>query len=1522
MQGADHSCVSARGGLGFPAPQGLYDPSLEKDACGVGFVCNLEGQPSHTIVERGIEVLCNLLHRGASGADPNTGDGAGILVQIADRFFRESCASLGITLPPSGLYGIGMMFLPLESKPRATCQTIVERTLAEEGLRFLGWREVPTHETALGESAGKTRPSVWQCLVEADDLQGDALERRLYVARRQCERAVARALDGEERFYIPSFSCRTVVYKGLMMAAQVAAFYEDLSHPLFESALAVVHQRYSTNTFPSWELAQPFRYLAHNGEINTLRGNQNWMRSRERGLESELFGDDVAKLLPVIDETGSDSACLDNTLELLTTGGRDLHHAMLMLVPQAWGAKYPMGPDLRGFFEYHAGLMEPWDGPAAAVFTDGRTVGALLDRNGLRPARYTITKDGFMVLASEAGVLDIPSSQVREKGALRPGQMIVADLASHRVLHDVEIKMRLARRRPYRRWVEENKIDIHGFYGAVTPVTPDTDSLLRREKYFGYTREDVKLILDPMASTGNEPVGSMGADEPPAVLSEHPQLLYWYFKQLFAQVTNPAIDSIREELVMSLMTFIGSPENILTESPQHARLVKLNHPILSNEDLLRIRSLNLHEFASRTLPMGFPAGGDGRDLAAALEGLCRHAESAVAGGARILVLSDRDLPEGTMAIPALLAVSAVNRCLMRARRRTGAGIVVETGEAREVMHMAILLGYGASAINPYLAYEILTDLALSNRLSKNVGATKALELYIKALCKGLLKTMSKMGISTLRSYSCAQVFEAMGLNRDTVDRYFEGTPSRIEGIGLDEIAREANARYLAAHEPSDTAAKILPSGGHYAFRKDGERHLWSPDSIRYLQQSARGNDYGLYKKYAALINDQEREQSTLRGLFRFKEVQPVPLDEVEPESEIVKRFVTGAMSFGSISQEAHEALAIAMNRLGGMSNSGEGGEDPERYIPLPNGDSRCSAIKQIASGRFGVTAEYLVNARDLQIKIAQGAKPGEGGQLPGNKVYPWIARTRHSTPYVSLISPPPHHDIYSIEDIKQLMYDLRCANPEARISVKLVSESGVGTVAAGVAKGHADVILISGGDGGTGAAPLSSVRHAGMPWELGLAETQQTLVLNGLRSRVRLQTDGQLKTGRDVVIAALLGAEEFGFATTTLVVLGCVMMRCCHRNTCPVGVATQDPELRKLFTGKPDHVVNFLTMVAREAREHMALLGIRKMDDLVGRSDLLEFNNAITFWKAQGLDFSKVFYRPDAGPLDVRQTTAQQHDLDTALDYEILPKVRGAIETLQPVAVDMPIRNVHRTVGTIISSHIARRHGGEGLPDDTITLRFQGSAGQSFAAFCSRGMTFELEGEANDYVGKGLSGAKVVVRPLPDSDFDPAENIAVGNVALYGATAGEAYICGQAGERFAVRNSGAIAVVEGIGDHGCEYMTGGRVAILGPTGVNFAAGMSGGIAYVFDETGLFDDRCNLGMVDLESMTEPEDRQELRNMIEQHVRHTDSHRGQRILDDWESCMAHFVKVFPTDYKRALGMLSREDEAVERDEAVRD
>jgi glutamate synthase domain-containing protein 2/glutamate synthase domain-containing protein 1/glutamate synthase domain-containing protein 3 len=1500
----------------------MYDPQFEHDSCGVGFLANINGEKNHAIIDQGVEVLQKLLHRGATGADTETGDGAGLLFQVPDKFLRKVCDEMGLQLPAPSEYGVGMLFMPRLDTLRKSCCATVRNVIESEGLQLLGWRDVPTDESVLGEKARSERPYVMQCFVAAGGLDPETFERKLYVVRKQIEQRVAPLLTGNEYFYVPSFSHRTIVYKGLMLPGQVEGFYPDLKDPDLESALVVVHQRYSTNTFPSWQLAQPFRFLAHNGEINTLRGNRNWMHSRERNLESNLFGEDIRKIIPVVEPDGSDSAGLDNVLELLNQGGRSIHHSMMMLIPQAWGHKYPMGPDLRGFFEYHAGLMEPWDGPASVAFTDGRYIGALLDRNGLRPARYTVTRKGFVVFASEAGVLDIPVDQIREKGALRPGEMLLIDTEKHRLMKDTEIKMRLARRQPYRRWVEENKIAIHGFFNAVAPVEPDVEQLFRRQKLFGYSREDLEVLLDPMASRGHEPVGSMGADQPLAVLSEKPQLLYWYFKQLFAQVTNPAIDPYREELVMSLMTFLGNADNILTETPRHARLVKLRHPILSNEDLDRIRKLNLKDFWCKTVPMGFPAGGSGDALEQALQHICTVSEAAVQHGLRLLVLSDRNLPEGMAPIPAMLAVSAVNQHLLKKCLRTSVGLIAETGEAREVMHMALLLGYGASAVNPYLAFDIVADMALRKELSAPLNVPTAIENYVKALCKGLLKIMSKMGISTLRSYRSAQVFEAVGLQRELVARYFEGTVSQIGGIGMNQIAREVNERYRAALRDDPTRPAVLPGGGQYKYRVDGERHLWTPATISLLQRATRENEPAYYRQYAQLINDQSWRQSTLRGLFRFRDGASIPIEDVEPATEIMKRFVTGAMSFGSISREAHETLAIAMNRIGGKSNSGEGGEDPARFKPLPNGDSRSSAIKQIASGRFGVTAEYLANGRELQIKISQGAKPGEGGQLPGHKVNREIARVRNATPGVTLISPPPHHDIYSIEDIAQLIFDLKNAGPDARISVKLVSEIGVGTVAAGVAKAHADMILISGYDGGTGASPLSSIKHAGTPWELGLSETQQTLVLNGLRSRVRLQVDGQLKTGRDVVIGALLGAEEFGFATAALVVCGCVMMRKCQNNTCPVGVATQDPELRKRYTGKPEHVVHFFTMIAEEVREIMAQLGMRTMDEMIGRSDLLDMNPAIEFWKARGLDFSRVFYCPDTPQSAMHCSMAQDHGLEKTLDRRLLPRVENAINTGTPVTVASPIRNMDRTVGTMISHRIACRYGSKGLPDDTITLRFTGAAGQSFAAFASKGMTFILEGEANDYMGKGLSGGKLIVRPYPGAQYDTHENVIAGNVLLYGATGGEVYINGRAGERFGIRNSGAMAVVEGVGDHGCEYMTGGRIVILGPTGVNFGAGMSGGIAYVFDESGMFDDRCNLEMIDLEIIESDDDAQLLREMIEQHLKYTGSRRAGEILDDWEVSLSHFIKVFPMEYKRVLGQMSKDDEATEREEVRND
>jgi len=1507
----------------FPSKQGLYDPAFEHDACGVGFVVNINGERSHAMIERGTEVLKKLLHRGATADDNKTGDGAGILIQVPDEFFRAECKALKIALPDAGQFGVGMVFMPQDDQERARCQEIVEQVTDDEGLVFLGWRTVPVCNETLGKKAKDEQPVVMQCFVSLKDvgLSADLLERKLYILRRQIELRVEAALMLQDRFYIPSFSARTIVYKGLLMGTQLTEFYLDLNAKSLTSTFAVIHQRYSTNTFPSWKLAQPFRYLAHNGEINTLRGNLNQMQAREKFLKSDLMGSDLKKILPVIDASGSDSACLDNALELLTSCGRDLPHAMMMLIPQAWGLKYPIGPDLRGFFEYHAGLMEPWDGPAAVAFSDGLSVGALLDRNGLRPARYTITKDDFMVLASETGVLDFAEEEIAEKGALRPGEIILVDFQKKRVIKNKEVKTFYTRRQPYRRWVQENKIALHGLFNDVAPVQADTQKILLTQRLFGYTREDIDTILVAMAEKGYEPVGSMGADTPLAVLSEKSQLLYWYFKQLFAQITNPPIDPIREELVMSLMTFMGNPGNILSEIPQNSRLIKLEHPIFSNEDLERIQSLHLEEFWTTTLQMGFPAKGTGSDLEEALGQICRAAEASVANGCSIIILSDRNLADDLAPIPALLAVSAVNQYLIAKGMKAGVDLIVETAEAREVHHIALLLGFGAAAVNPYFAFEIIADLVARKVLPADVPVTKAMENYIDALCKGLLKIMSKMGISTLRSYRGAQIFEAIGLSCDVVERYFTGTASRVEGIGLSEIAAEANARYLAAHEQPEGSAALLPAGGQYRYRRTEERHLWTPESISKLQMATRTNDYRLYQEYAALINDQTKQQSTLRGLFKFKGTTPIPLQDVEPVEEIVKRFVTSAMSFGSISRETHETLAIAMNRLKAMSNSGEGGEDPDRYKLLANGDSRCSAIKQVASGRFGVTAEYLVNAKEIQIKIAQGAKPGEGGQLPGHKVNAEIARVRHSTPGVTLISPPPHHDIYSIEDIKQLIFDLRNVNPQARVSVKLVSEVGVGTIAAGIAKAHADMVLISGYDGGTGAAPLSSIKHAGVPWELGLAETQQTLVLNNLRRYIRVQTDGQLKTGRDVVIAALLGAEEFGFATAPLVVCGCVMMRKCHLNTCPVGVATQDAELRKRFSGKPEYIVNFFRMIAQEVREHMAALGFRTMDEMIGRSDLLQTNEAIAFWKAKGLDFSKVFAKPDVEEGTAKRCVQQQiHFSEDVLDQKLIAQAQEALTHKKPVKIQTAIRNIHLTVGGMLSGEIARLHGAQGLPDDTIVCTFRGAAGQSFGAFCMKGLSLILEGEGNDYIGKGLCGGKIIVKPSAKALFDPSENIICGNVLLYGATSGEVYIYGRAGERFAIRNSGAQVVVEGIGDHGCEYMTGGRVVILGETGVNFAAGMSGGIAYVYDPDNRLDGRCNLDMVDLETIKDVDDQRELKAMIEKHFLYTASRKAKKILDAWETELPFFVKVFPMEYRRVLGRMMKEDEAAKRQEVV--
>ncbi|MDR0361407.1 MAG: glutamate synthase large subunit [Planctomycetota bacterium] len=1516
---------------------GLYDPANEHDACGVGFVARLDGAANHEVVESALTVLCNLAHRGASGADADSGDGAGILSTVPDRFFRSA---VQFDIPGAGDYAIGVVFLPSGGRELAAARDEVERTAADEGWTWLGWREAPVNPGSLGKIARASMPTVRQfflappaSVAEAD---GEARERALYVLRKVMEKRVVGATGGKD-FYVASLSFRVVVYKGMMSAAQVAAFYPDLTHPEFVSPFAIVHQRYSTNTFPSWRLAQPFRCLAHNGEINTIKGNRNWLRAREPGMRSPLFGDDLKKVFPVLEEGASDSASLDNALELLHHGGREIQHAMAMLIPQAWDAKYPMGPDMRGFFEYHSGLMEPWDGPAAVVFTDGLAVGACLDRNGLRPARYSLTRDGLIVFASEAGVLQLDPAEVVEKGALRPGQMLLVDPKAGRVLGDAEIKSRLARRRPYRRWVVENRIDIHGFFGALDELSPDVGELPFRQRLFGYTRDDAEIVLDAMASRGVEPSGSMGADTPLSVLSDRPQLLFDYFRQQFAQITNPPIDPIREDLVMSLMTFIGNDPNILADEPGQARLLKLLHPVFSADDMRRLRDNRLADFRVVTLDAVFavPASGQarGENLEKALDRLETDAERAARSGARLIIVSDRKADAAHPPIPSLLAASAVNRRLIDAGLRIGVGLIAETGEARDVNHLALLLGVGASAVSPWLAFDTVADLALRGDLSVDVPATAAVENYVHALKKGLLKIMSKMGVSTLRSYRGAQVFEAVGVGRGVMDRYFPGIASRVGGIGLQEIEADALLRLQVAapyasgagRDPGDgrrddptwstNLPMPLPVGGMYRYRKDGERHLWTPETITLLQKAVRGNDAEAYRQYAARINDQAGRLFTLRGMLRFKEGRRFSLDEVEPSEAIMKRFVTGAMSFGSLSREAHEALAVALNRIGSNSNSGEGGEDPARYEPLPDGDSVLSGTKQVASGRFGVTLEYLVNARELQIKIAQGAKPGEGGQLPGHKVNDVIATVRHSTPGVTLISPPPHHDIYSIEDIAQLIHDLRSANDAARISVKLVAETGVGTIAAGVAKANADLILISGHDGGTGASPLSSIHRAGTPWELGLAETQQTLALNNLRGRVRLQADGQMKTGRDVAVAALLGADEFGFATAPLVTLGCIMMRKCHTNACPVGVATQDPEMRKRFRGKPEHVINYFRFVAEELREIMAAMGFRTVDAMVGRADRLEVDPALRTGKAKNLDWRDVLIMFESTPMS-SPSVSTDSVADPELDLRLLPGIREAIDNLGTVKkARSAVLNTDRTVGTRISSEIVRRHGGAGLPADSVILELEGAAGQSFGAFAAPGLTIVLSGEANDYVGKGLSGGKLIVKPPKGAGFDPSESVMIGNVALYGATAGELYVNGRAGERFAVRNSGARAVTEGVGDHGCEYMTGGRVAVLGRTGVNFAAGMSGGLAYVYDDDGFFDNRCNLEMIDLDVL-DAEDEAELRSMIEDHVRHTESGLGRRLLDDWDVERAKFVKVFPMEYRRALGRMSKADEETPR------
>jgi glutamate synthase domain-containing protein 2/glutamate synthase domain-containing protein 1/glutamate synthase domain-containing protein 3 len=1488
---------------------GLYDRNNEHDSCGVGFVADIKGRVSHQIVHEGVIILKNLVHRGAVGGDLKTGDGAGMLMQLPDLFFRKITKQLNIKLPGKGSYGVGFLFLPQDLKQRAKAKQEAEKVLKAENGTLLGWRDVPVCPDCLGEIARSAMPFMEQIIVSFDGLKDEALERKLYVVRKCMEKAALKLGFPMEDFYFTSFSCRTIVYKGMFVAPQFEEFFPDLKDPDFQSALALVHQRYSTNTFPSWPLAQPFRYMAHNGEINTLKGNTNAMRARESTLESPLFGKDIKKLAPVIMEGGSDSAMFDNVLELLSSAGRDIEHAAMMMVPEAFGVKFHMSADKRSFYEYHAAVMEPWDGPAAIAFTDGIKIGALLDRNGLRPARYTITKSGKVVLASEMGVLDIEPEDVLEKGRLAPGKMLLIDTKIGRVWRDNDIKASISRQKLYRRWLEENKIELKGMYQLPGPVEVDENSLISKEITFGYTLEDQNMIMAPMADTAQEPIGSMGDDEALSVLSDRPQRIYRYFKQLFAQVTNPPIDPYRENLVMSLMSFIGRERNLLDETAQHCRQLKLTHPILTNEDMEKIKNINLADFKSVTLSMLFSAKSGVAGMERALDRLCKDAEGKIDNGYAVIVMSDKGVSESLAPIPALLATSCVNNYLIKKGKRHLAGLVVETGDTRDIMDYATLVGFGASAINPYLAFEVLASMHKNGKFPKMTLET-AINNYIIALKKGLLKVMSKMGVSTIRSYKGAQIFEAVGLNSDFVKKYFPGVASKVGGVGLDVIAKETLARHYEGFIRKDADRHMLDSGGHYHFRRDSEKHLLTPEVIITVQKAVREGSYKLFKQYSGLLNGEAKNLCTLRGLFKFKQSKPVPIEEVESVDSIVKRFVTSAMSFGSISKEAHETMAIAMNRIGAQSNSGEGGEDEARYKPLPNGDSAMSKVKQVASGRFGVTINYLVNSKELQIKMAQGAKPGEGGQLPGHKVNEVIAKVRNSTPGVMLISPPPHHDIYSIEDLAQLIFDLKNANNDARVSVKLVSEVGVGTVAAGVAKGKADMVLISGGDGGTGASPWSSVKSAGMPWEVGVAETQQTLVLNNLRSKIRVQTDGQLRTGRDVVIAALLGAEEFGFGTVSLITMGCVMMRKCHLNTCPVGVATQDERLRKRFAGKPEHVINFMKFIAEEVREYMAQLGFRKFEDMVGQVDRLEVNEALEHWKAKGLDFSKMFVKPGLTNGEKYHCVKTQGvDLSQSLDAELIKLSQKAIENREPVKISKDIRNSNRTIGAHLSAAVAKRYGSAGLPDDTIHCDFKGVAGQSFGAFLIKGITLNLEGDANDYLGKGLSGGRIIIYPNKKTTVVAHNNIVTGNVNLFGATAGEVFIHGMAGERFAVRNSGATAVVEGVGDHGCEYMTGGRVVVLGNTGVNFAAGMSGGIAYVLDESQLFDTKCNLEMVDLEPVVEESDIEFLRNVINKHVQYTGSVHAKHILEHWDEMMPKFVKVFPIDYKKALERIKK-------------
>ncbi len=1514
-----------RTAAGEALPHGLYDPANEHDSCGVGFLARIDAEPRHDVVENALKILVNLEHRGAVGGDAATGDGAGILAGLPDAFLRRVCGEHAIVLPPPGKYAAGMFFLPTDAALRNRCITMTERMAAQEGFEVLGWREVPFVNDHLGQFARSTQPYFRQLFLHSAGLEPSRLERKLYVLRRVLENEAAGWTDADtSQFYICSLSSRVIVYKGMVTGTQLTKLYPDLAQADFASPFAVVHQRYSTNTLPTWPLAQPFRLLAHNGEINTLRGNVNRMHSREADMASDLFGNDIKKIKPVLTASGSDSAILDNTLELLVRAGWSLPHAAMMLIPEAWGGKYHMSEDKRAFYEYHAAIMEPWDGPAALVFTDGHFIGACLDRNGLRPARYTITCDGLAAIASETGVLDFAPENILRHGRLQPGKMFLLDLVQKRIVPDNEIKAKISRRKPYRHWVKDNRIELRGLLAPAQIPQMDLTQLRQKQHVYGYTDEELKMIINPMASRGQEAIGSMGNDAALAVLSNRPQLLFHYFKQLFAQVTNPAIDPLREELVMSLMSFTGRQHNLLEETPRHCRQLKLHHPILTPADMVRLRSAHHEDLKIGEIDILFDVNGEPNALETALHRVFEQAKRHISEGAALLILSDRNLERKRAPLPALLAASGLHHFLIREGLRTRAGIIVESGEPREVMHFALLIGYGANGVCPSTALATVREMAESGLLETDKSADEAADAYITALKKGLLKTFSRMGISTIRSFFGSQIFEAVGLSRAVVDRYFTGTASRIGGVGLDHIAADMRQRHQRAFPPRGRMNMLLDAGGDYHLREGGEKHLWTSETIYKLQQAVRTNDYQVFKEYTRLIDPPSSSHATLRSLLRFKPGQPIPIDEVEPVEAITQRFVTAAMSFGSISRAAHEAIAIALNRLGGRSNSGEGGEDPARYLPDADGSSRRSRIKQIASGRFGVTPEYLLSADELQIKIAQGAKPGEGGQLPGHKVSEDIARVRHTTPGVTLISPPPHHDIYSIEDLAQLIYDLKNGNPRARVSVKLVSAVGVGTIASGVAKARADMVLISGYDGGTGASPLTSIKHCGLPWELGLAETQQTLINNHLRDRIRVQVDGQLKTGRDLAVACLLGAEEFGFGTTVLVSLGCVMMRKCHLNTCPVGIATQDESLRCRFTGKPEYVERFLRFMAQDLREYMAQLGFRTVEEMVGRVDRLEQDPTLAHPNASRLDFSGILARPADNTHPVRCTRPQNHELDKALDYDLLRQAQPALENKTPITIERPIRNVHRTVGTILSGEIVRRYGAAGLPDDTLTLVLHGSAGQSLGAFLAPGVTIVLKGDANDYLGKGMGGGRIILTPPSGVRFRPHDNIIVGNVVLYGATGGEVFINGMAGERFGIRNSGAAAVVEGLGDHGCEYMTGGVVVVLGATGVNFAAGMSGGIAYVYDETELFDTRCNLDMVDLESVWSEEDKHRLRQLIERHYHFTASERAKMILDNWATHLPLFVKVMPIDYRKALERMGQQvhadDETVSATEEV--